>query len=69
MTRTVLISGVGIAGPTLAFWLSAAGFKPTLIERAPALHTGGYVVDSWGLGYDIAEDMGLAPEINRMPSR
>ena len=56
----VLISGAGIAGPTLAFWLRAAGFEPTLVERAPALRTGGYVIDFWGLGYDIAERMGLA---------
>ena len=53
--KTILISGAGIAGPTLAFWLKAAGFEPTLIERAPALRTGGYVIDFWGLGYDIAE--------------
>jgi 2-polyprenyl-6-methoxyphenol hydroxylase-like FAD-dependent oxidoreductase len=33
--KTVLISGAGIAGPILAFWLKAAGFKPTLIELAP----------------------------------
>ncbi len=64
--RTVLISGAGIAGPTLAFWLRAAGFEPTLIERAPALRDGGYVIDFWGLGYDIAERMGLAAEINRV---
>jgi 2-polyprenyl-6-methoxyphenol hydroxylase-like FAD-dependent oxidoreductase len=62
---TVLISGAGVAGPTLAFWLKAAGFKPTLVERATALRTGGYVIDFWGLGYDIAERMGLAGEINR----
>ncbi|MGI8570788.1 MAG: hypothetical protein ACR2KT_17955 [Methylocella sp.] len=64
--KTVLISGAGIAGPTLAFWLKAAGFEPTLIERAPALRTGGYVIDFWGLGYDIAERMGLARDINRI---
>lgn len=64
--KTVLISGAGIAGPTLAFWLKAAGFEPTLIERAPALRTGGYVIDFWGLGYDIAERMGLAEDINRV---
>jgi len=64
--RTVLISGAGIAGPTLAFWLRAAGFEPTLIEKAPALRAGGYVIDFWGLGYDIAERMGLAGEINRI---
>src|SRR6516225_2256657 len=62
----VLISGAGIAGPALAFWLKAGGFEPTLIERAPALRTGGYVIDFWGLGYDIAERMGLISEINRI---
>lgn len=64
--RTVLISGVGISGPTLAFWLSAAGFESTLVEHAPALRTGGYVIDFWGLGYDIAERMGLVSELERI---
>src|SRR5215469_2094379 len=64
--KAILISGIGIAGPTLAFWLKAAGFEPTLIERAPALRTGGYVIDFWGLGYDIAERMDLVSEINRI---
>lgn len=62
--RTVLISGIGIAGPTLAYWLKTSGFQPTLIEHAPQLRTGGYVIDFWGLGYDIAERMGLARDIN-----
>ena len=63
--KAVLISGIGIGGPTLAFWLKAAGFTPTLVERSPGLRTGGYVIDFWGLGYDIAERMGLLPEIDR----
>jgi 2-polyprenyl-6-methoxyphenol hydroxylase-like FAD-dependent oxidoreductase len=62
--RTVLISGIGIAGPTLAYWLQAGGFHPTLIEHAPQLRSGGYVVDFWGLGYDIAERMALTRHIN-----
>jgi 2-polyprenyl-6-methoxyphenol hydroxylase-like FAD-dependent oxidoreductase len=62
----VLISGAGIGGPTLAFWLRQAGFEPTLIEHAPALRTGGYVIDFWGLGYEIAERMDLAGEIERI---
>jgi 2-polyprenyl-6-methoxyphenol hydroxylase-like FAD-dependent oxidoreductase len=67
MTKgSVLISGVGIAGPTLAYWLKRYGFAPTLVERAPALRTGGYVIDFWGLGYDIAERMGLISEVNRI---
>jgi 2-polyprenyl-6-methoxyphenol hydroxylase-like FAD-dependent oxidoreductase len=61
---SVLISGAGIAGPALAFWLKAAGFQPTLVEHAPALRTGGYVIDFWGLGYDVAQHMGLVSEID-----
>ena len=64
--KTVLISGLGIAGPTLAFWLRAAGLQPTLVDHSPALRSGGYVIDFWGLGYDIAERMGLADELNRI---
>ncbi len=63
--NSVLISGIGIGGPTLAYWLSRGGFRPTLVEHAPELRTGGYVIDFWGLGYDIAERMGLADEIER----
>ena len=64
--RTVLISGGGIAGPALGFWLAAFGFRPTLIEQATQLCTGGYVIDFWALGYWIAERMGLEADINRV---
>ena len=67
--KSVLISGAGIAGPTLAYWLKAAGFSPTLVESAPALRSGGYVIDFWGLGYDIAERMGLLDRINHIGYR
>jgi len=60
----VLISGAGIAGPTLAHWLLRhGGFEVTLVESAAALRTGGYVIDFWGAGYDIAEEMGLLPAL------
>lgn len=64
--KTVLISGAGIAGPTLAFWLNAAKFEPTLVELAPVLRASGYIIDFWGLGYEIAERMGLARDIDRV---
>jgi 2-polyprenyl-6-methoxyphenol hydroxylase-like FAD-dependent oxidoreductase len=57
----VAINGIGIAGPTLAYWLRAFGHEPVLFENAPAFRTGGYLIDFWGLGYDIAERMGLLP--------
>jgi len=61
--RKILISGVGIAGPTLAYWLRSYGFEPTLVERAPTLRSGGYIVDFWGLGFDVAEKMRLLPAL------
>ena len=61
----ILISGAGIAGPTLAYWLTRYGIEPTLVEVAPSLRTGGYVIDFWGTGYDVAERMGLLPDIHR----
>jgi 2-polyprenyl-6-methoxyphenol hydroxylase-like FAD-dependent oxidoreductase len=64
--KSVLISGAGIAGPTLAYWLHKSGFKPTVIERAPSLRTDGYVIDFWGNGYDIAERMGLSGDLDRL---
>ena len=61
----VLIVGAGIAGPTLAYWLLQAGHEPTLVERAPELRRGGYLVDFWGAGFDVAERMGIVPELRR----
>ncbi len=61
----VLISGAGIAGPTLAYWLAHFGMEPTIVEKASKLRTGGYIIDFWGLGFDIADRMGLLPEIRR----
>jgi 2-polyprenyl-6-methoxyphenol hydroxylase-like FAD-dependent oxidoreductase len=64
--RSILISGAGVAGPTLAYWLLEQGFTPTLVERAPRPRTGGYVIDFWGLGYDVAEKMDLLPDLRRV---
>jgi 2-polyprenyl-6-methoxyphenol hydroxylase-like FAD-dependent oxidoreductase len=54
---------MGIAGPAAAYWLLRHGFVPTIVERAPKLRTGGYIIDFWGLGYDIAEKMGVLPDL------
>ncbi|CPR11508.1 2-polyprenyl-6-methoxyphenol hydroxylase-like oxidoreductase [Mycobacterium bohemicum DSM 44277] len=60
----IAIVGAGIAGPTLAYWLCRYGHEPTLIEKAPRLRTGGYVVDFWGGGYAVAERMGLTAQLH-----
>jgi 2-polyprenyl-6-methoxyphenol hydroxylase-like FAD-dependent oxidoreductase len=59
----IAVSGAGIAGPALAYWLHRSGHEPTLIEKAPRFRTAGYMVDFWGLGYTIAERMGVLPEV------
>jgi 2-polyprenyl-6-methoxyphenol hydroxylase-like FAD-dependent oxidoreductase len=59
----VAISGAGIAGTTLAYWLLHAGYEPIIIERAPSFRTGGYIMDFWGVGYTVAERMGVLPAI------
>ena len=61
----MLIVGAGIAGPTLAYWLLRAGHQPTLVERDPELRRGGYLIDFWGAGFDVADRMGLVPELRR----
>lgn len=57
--KNVLISGAGIAGPSLAMWLSRMGYTPMLIEHAPSFREGGYIIDVWGVGYDLLERMSL----------
>jgi 2-polyprenyl-6-methoxyphenol hydroxylase-like FAD-dependent oxidoreductase len=61
--KSVLIVGAGIAGPALAYWLRRRGFEPVLIERAPRFREGGYMIDFWGVGFDVAEQMNLIPRI------
>ena len=58
-----LIVGAGIAGPTLAYWLQRFGHEVTLLENAPRLREGGYVVDFWGAGLDVADRMGIVPRL------
>jgi 2-polyprenyl-6-methoxyphenol hydroxylase-like FAD-dependent oxidoreductase len=57
--RKVLISGSGVAGPALAFWLVRAGWDVTVVERAPELRAGGYKVDVRGAATAVLHKMGL----------
>lgn len=55
----ILISGGGIAGLTLAYWLHRYGMEPVVIEQAGGMRSDGYAIDFFGTGYDVAERMEL----------
>lgn len=63
--RSILISGGSIAGLTLAYWLRRYGFDITVVERAPAPRPGGQAVDLRGVAKEVAERMGILPQIQR----
>ncbi len=55
----VLISGGGIAGLTLAYWLHHYHIPTVVIEQEEHSHHSGYGLDFYGMGYDVAERMEL----------
>lgn len=55
----ILISGAGIAGLTLAYWLKQRGFTPTVIEKHPFVRKGGYKVDVRGTALEVVKRMGI----------
>jgi 2-polyprenyl-6-methoxyphenol hydroxylase-like FAD-dependent oxidoreductase len=63
---TVLISGAGVAGASLAHWLVENGYRTVVVESAPAVRLGGQTVDLRGAGRDVITRMGL---LNEMRSR
>jgi len=58
-SHSVLISGAGVAGPTLAYWLARHGFQPTVVERSQGLRSSGNPVDVRGPALPVAEGMGI----------
>jgi 2-polyprenyl-6-methoxyphenol hydroxylase-like FAD-dependent oxidoreductase len=65
--RAILISGAGIAGPALAYWLRRYGFAPTVVERAPSVRDGGYAVDFRGpVHLGLLDGMGLLDAVERL---
>lgn len=59
----VLISGAGLAGLTAAYWLRENGHDPVVVERSDRLRDDGYGLDFFGAGYDVAERMGIIPDL------
>ena len=69
MVRNILISGAGVAGLTLAYWLGKAGFRVTLVEMQPAFRRGGQAVDIRGVALDVIRAMGLLDKARALRTR
>ncbi|GFE65227.1 FAD-dependent monooxygenase [Litoreibacter roseus] len=63
MAQTALISGIGVAGPTAAYWLAHNGWKVTVIERADSLRLGGQNIDITDAARDVVSKMGIMDDI------
>ncbi len=61
--KEILISGAGIGGPALAYWLSRHNYMVTIVEKAPAVRTGGYRIDIRGTAVSVIRQMGLLHKI------
>lgn len=64
-TMRVLISGAGVAGPTLAWFLAKAGARIDVVEKAKQLLPHGQNVDIEGSALKVIEKMGLMGEVRR----
>ncbi|WP_067827248.1 FAD-dependent monooxygenase [Nocardia inohanensis] len=63
MSASVLISGAGIGGSTLAYWLGRNGFDVTVVERAAGQRSSGNPIDVRGAAWRVVEEMGVLPEL------
>ena len=61
--QRALVVGAGIAGLTSAWWLERAGWDVLVVERAPLFREGGYMIDFFGPGHEVARRMGLLPAL------
>ncbi|MEV4836338.1 FAD-dependent monooxygenase [Nonomuraea sp. NPDC049486] len=62
----ILVSGAGIAGPAVAYWLSRYGCEVTVVEKAPGSRPGGQAVDFKGAAQlEVLARMGVLEEVRR----
>ncbi|MEU4247916.1 FAD-dependent monooxygenase [Amycolatopsis sp. NPDC026612] len=67
--RNVLISGAGVAGGTLAWFLAREGWTVTVVDRAPGPRTGGQAIDVRGAALDVVDRMGLGERLRAVRTR
>lgn len=65
----ILIVGAGVAGPAVAYWLARHGFRPTVVEQARELRSGGTAIVVKGPAVPVAEKMGIMPRLRELATR
>ncbi len=63
--KTVLISGAGFAGLTLAYWLNKFDYKVTLVEISSGIRKGGSPIEIRGEALNIVQEMGLLKKVKQ----
>ncbi|WP_436760224.1 FAD-dependent monooxygenase [Streptosporangium sp. V21-05] len=58
-TPSILISGASISGPALAYWLNAAGWSTTVVERFDGPRDAGQNIDIRGASREVVRRMGI----------
>ncbi|WP_084467345.1 FAD-dependent monooxygenase [Actinokineospora inagensis] len=66
----VLVSGAGVAGPAVAWWLAEHGATVTVVEIAKTLRTSGFAVDFRGSTHlGVLRGMGVLDELTALRTR
>ncbi|TVS88527.1 FAD-binding protein [Mycobacterium helveticum] len=66
---SVLVSGAGVAGTTVAYWLAHQGCSVTVVERSAGLRPGGQAVGVRGPALTVLERMRLRAAADHLRTR
>jgi 2-polyprenyl-6-methoxyphenol hydroxylase-like FAD-dependent oxidoreductase len=69
MKQHILISGAGVTGLALAYWLHRLGMAVTVIERSPGFRWGGHAIDVRGVALDVLKAMKLHERASALRTR
>lgn len=69
MKQRILISGAGVTGLALAYWLNRLGIGATLIERTSGFRRGGHAIDVRGVALEVLKAMGLHEQASNLRTR
>lgn len=61
----ILVSGAGVAGPTVAYFLAKAGAQITVVDKAASLLAQGQNIDVQGSSISVIKKMGLYKELRK----